>query len=604
MPGILCQIKFKGTNSSWMNSLDQMIDPLVYYDWYKIERLQRGDYNLAIVHLGIFRDVSIYYFNSISVILHGEIYNDLLEYNTQTEYIYNKYTKDGINCVESLNGSFSILILDERRKKTFIVTDKTASRPLFYTCNDNVFSFAPEIKSLLRTNKCKNSSNINSCLEILVNYYNISNESIAANIYYIDYASIIEISETGFHQIKYWDYIVNDNIEDKGLQYYSAKLSKLIEIAVVKRLMKSDSSALLLSGGIDSRAILGYAKDKVKRLNTIAYGLDLKNHSDLDIAKKLSNLTKTNHYEILYSKKDILPSILRYSRILDGMGTTLTDFSVYKYIRENTDSRILLAGDEAMGWRGDSIHSQDQMLELLEIYRLTPEILSGLPIKIKNEKRIIESYNKNIDELLSKCHSTDLHNQKDYFYVTLRIPKFINMWRYAISTELEIRNPLLDDSILDFMRNVPVKYRKDKSLFSYTIEKKFPALFKIESAKFVNRPTKKDYKILYRELVSGKEERIDKEFHINWDFFDKPYTMKLVESVTEQSKKNILTVGLKSNNIIYNVLRILKRKYKSFKRVHNIETKVRARKWSTYPDLGLSRIIRISHFFNILNENK
>ena len=56
----------------------------------------------------------------------------------------------------------------------------------------------------------------------------------------------------------------------------------------------------------------------------------------------------------------------------------------------------------------------------------------------------------------------------------------IGQWRNTTQTEIEIRNPFYDVEILDFICNLPLKYRKGKKLFKSTVTSIYPLFLKLQ----------------------------------------------------------------------------------------------------------------------------
>lgn len=591
MPGILGSVKISKNCVTITDHLLHMQKPLLYHDWYHVEKFKSEFAELSIVHLGILRKISGFQKDGITVILHGEITNDNINESSQIEFIYNIYVEQEITVVKKLKGSFAIVITDDKKGKTFIITDKTSSRPFYYTIINNVIYFSPEIKSLLPLLD-NPKPNIIACAEILINYYNYSSESAINDIYHVESATIIEVSDNRISFNKYWDYHISENLPDKGKDYYIETLDNLLNDSISNAINdKSKRIGLLLSGGIDSRAILGYANNATNNiLRTFTYGIEEKAQSDIDVAQQLAHIVKTKHNKIIYTHDDIIPSINKYSYILDGMGTTLTDFSVYPKLRHQFKIDKIIVGDEALGWKGNDIFNQNQMFELLEIYKVDDK---SFPLINCNQSKIDElvyNYNRNITELKNKTSLNHLHNQKDYFYFKIRLPKFINLWRYAISTELEVSNPLLDDDIMEFMGALPVKYRMDKSLFRETITRKHPELFEINSAKYVNRPSK----LIYRKIITRL---IRKDNYISANINN-----NLINAKTYQQK----IIGYNNMCGLSNLKYYIRLIYSFIARVAiRIIAKIKIRKfarrtyWFDYPDYGLSRLIRISHIISL-----
>ena len=89
-------------------------------------------------------------FENITVFVNGEIYNylelkkELLNfYNFKTsndcEVIPVLYKIYGIKFLDKLNGFFSIVIIDENKKKFYFIRDRYGKKPLYYHLENNNF---------------------------------------------------------------------------------------------------------------------------------------------------------------------------------------------------------------------------------------------------------------------------------------------------------------------------------------------------------------------------------------------------------------------------------------------------------------------------------
>ena len=99
---------------------------------------------------------------SLLLVYNGELYNflelvPLLEARghhfhskTDTEVIVHAYEEWGPDCLKRFNGMFAFAIWDQRKRELFLARDRFGIKPLYYAEHDGRFTFASEIKSLLR----------------------------------------------------------------------------------------------------------------------------------------------------------------------------------------------------------------------------------------------------------------------------------------------------------------------------------------------------------------------------------------------------------------------------------------------------------------------
>ena len=104
----------------------------------------------------------------VVMVYNGEIYNFLqlreelqrkgyqFHGSSDTEVLLNLYLDQGENLTEKINGIFAFAIWDLRKESLFIARDGMGVKPLYYSVSDMGFSFASEVKALLKLDTSDN----------------------------------------------------------------------------------------------------------------------------------------------------------------------------------------------------------------------------------------------------------------------------------------------------------------------------------------------------------------------------------------------------------------------------------------------------------------
>lgn len=480
MPGIVGIIDPNKSGRHLQTILKQMVTLLQHDETYKINYSDFDEsVSAARVHLGIFNDYRQPLFNeqgSVGVFLEGEIFTE--NKTKQAQEVLRYYQKHGDGFASFLNGSFIAMIYDRNKRKVIVANDRTGSRPLFYKHVSDRLLFAPEVKSLLVDNFEQREINEEAIAHFLAIGHLIQDETYFKRIKRLPPASILIYQEGQIKIIKYWHPFLDINTKDYGLRHYEQKLSHLIEKAVQRctKDHKKRRIGLSLSGGYDSRTVLHNCYKNSRSILTLSHGEEPdKAFSDIAIARTLSDRLKYKHHYYPMERLDLIKNIYDVVYITDGLTDQIGNFcsgsSFLDLIRKDVD--IVLRGDELFGWSGGPFNESDalakcELVSMSNLYKplMDPEQFNRLDIYCQ----------KGLQDISDTCLIEDLINRKDFFLYSQKFPHFWDVMLYVHLTKHEIRNPLLDKDILDFVMTLPPKYRLYRKLFTLTAEKMFSEL--------------------------------------------------------------------------------------------------------------------------------
>ncbi|MCI7353796.1 MAG: asparagine synthase B, partial [[Actinobacillus] rossii] len=148
-------------------------------------------------------------------------------------------------------------------------------------------------------------------------------------------------------------------VVEQDIDTIAKHLREKLENAVLKRLNADAPLGFLLSGGLDSSLVCAIAqKNSSKPIKTFAVGMDT-DPIDLKYAKEVAEFLGTEHTEVIMTKDDVLEALEKVIWHLETWDITTVRASmgmylICKYIRENTDLKVLLTGevsDEIFGYK-------------------------------------------------------------------------------------------------------------------------------------------------------------------------------------------------------------------------------------------------------------
>jgi asparagine synthetase B (glutamine-hydrolysing) len=496
MPGLVGIVRKNIEGSLDCGLFQRMLAALWHRPWYEVDEYFVPEVAVARLHLGIINPTPQPFISEdgcVKVFLYGEIYNDEVSETNQLEFIARAYERFGRDFAAQLNGSFVVLLIDEAADSVVIATDRTASKPLFYYFDGSCLYFAPEPKALMLVPSLPKHLNLSAVASFLACGFFVNGEPLLEDVRLLDNATVLTVSPAGVTTHKYWRYIFNEEVKDRGAAHYQHALAELIRQAVRRRMRSQHRYGILLSGGYDSRGILGccLAENHRQSVTTISWGVaeDIP-YSDCAIAKRLAGKLGLSHtfYPLRIAR---LPQHFRdFVYLHDGLTDVCSNYpeslNIFSQIRTELGVQVILRGDECFGYSRPACDERT----IFDKFSILPLDRSRHYKKILKKhwlSNFSELINKMITSLSSKSNATDVYLRQNFFYFDQRVKHYINPLNYLKSMEVEVRTPYLDNQILDFLTQLPAKYHFGKRFYRRVILKMFPNLFE-QMAKHDNIP--------------------------------------------------------------------------------------------------------------------
>jgi asparagine synthase (glutamine-hydrolysing) len=446
--------------------------------------------------------------NNNILICNGEIYNfkQLAQENSITlttdsdcEIILHLYLMYGIEYTLSLlDGVFSFIIYDKNNNNLIIARDPYGVRPLYYFFENDIISFASELKALYDLSLLKN--NIHN---FIPGHYMIIN-NISNNI-----SNNFSNNLSNYNYYKYTTFPC-DNIKYKLNNYLNKYIIKYITYAVKKRVVGTCERPVgcLLSGGLDSSLIAALVNKFYKSTTQLqTFSIGLPGSEDLKYAAIVAKHLGTKHHEIILTEDQFFNAIPEVIKTIESYDTTTVrasvgNYLVGKYIKENTDCKVIFNGDGA------------------------DELMGGY-LYFKQAPNAYE-FDKECRRLLKDIHMYDV----------LRSDRCIS------SHGLEPRTPFLDRKWVEFYLSIDKQMRfnttKDKCE-KYLIRKAFneidPKLLPPEILWRTKEAFSDGVSSLTKSWFQIIQDKINLEF--NTPYYNEEHNLKFIlNSIIEKYKKD------------------------------------------------------------------
>lgn len=453
---------------------------------------------------------------SLVLVCNGEIYNykeltselkvkgHQFKTSSDCEVILHLYEDFGVDCLQYLRGMFAFCLCDTRKGLLFTARDRIGEKTLYYAHTQCGIVFSTELKSIVKYYIDKPQVNPNLLAEC------------------IRYGFPLELKHTYIEQVKRLqpgEYAIVDRLGLETHFYWNRyclpkfggteeeakiEVKRLMQESVGNCLQSDVPVAVLLSGGIDSSAIVHFAKETGKEIHCICAGYKGKYDCDeRSVAKQFAKEKKIVYHEVELDTKAYKGIFSDYNKFLDepvADVASIAQWALYKKAKELGFTVLLggLGGDEL--FYGYPTHNRcGEALKVRNTLVTTTSNMEWLKCFVKNLKYVApkrhnrlddrwpvdwikENYERFVNRALLRVKG-NYYNLKD-FDVTFNYPyhadidtvydvqfsRFMTTQclyladRLGMGNSMELRSPFVDYKLVEFVSSLPteMKYKKNK----------------------------------------------------------------------------------------------------------------------------------------------
>ncbi len=299
---------------------------------------------------------------TVWTVYNGEIYNfnelrNELEQaghcfttRSDTEVLVHGYEEWGTQLPTRLRGMFAFAIWDSTRRKLFLARDHTGVKPLYYAQAQGYLLFASEIKALLVCDGVSRELNPHSLDRCVTFLYLPEPDTIFRGVQALEAGHTLVCDDAGLIVRKYWKYQYLEH-RFQNQQEAVAAIRSGLQDAVDRMLVADVEVGVLLSGGIDSSAILAMAS-RSRRLQTFSVGFGSRERrwDELDVARSIAERFASRHHELRLTPKDIeaLPEVVRGFDQPFANPTALIMYKLSEFARREVKAVLAGTGGDEM----------------------------------------------------------------------------------------------------------------------------------------------------------------------------------------------------------------------------------------------------------------
>lgn len=493
------------------------------------------------------------------LIYNGEIYNQYelekrldypLDFNSDTLLLLELMIKYKDQVLKDLNGIFAFVYT--HNDDVYIVRDMFGVKPLYYTVFEKDIIVSSELKSILAYTDKRIVTKEGLCELLGMGPSHSQSKTVFKDIYEVRPGHFLKFSK-------------NKNIEDYTYYQLEAKefklsynetvekVRKLLDDAIERQMISDVDLSTFLSGGLDSSIISTIVAKKKETLDTYSISYEnsefkenaFERSKDSDFTHLVSDSIGSNQHDIVIDNKSLVEGLRRAVEIRDIPGMTDIDSSMY-FLACNISQKhkVGLSGecaDEIFGgypW----FYEKNKKLTTFPWIRNLDYKEKLLNDKYRNilhlKEYVLSEFDKAIKEtpiLNTDSKTTIRQRQLSYINIKYFMTNLLDRKdRLTMAASLEVRVPFCDKNLVEFLYNVPFKYKYRSKVEKKLLRDAYKGTVIDEVINRKKSPYPKSNSTEYhQEVVRLLEEVLKDKNSILYEIFDINKIKEIMESNEE-----------------------------------------------------------------------
>ena len=499
MPGIVGLCDFQRDNEELTKLLDAMSRLLCHESWYHADRYVNAPLAMGRVSLGLPSAESQPMFDqdrTCCIVLDGELYGygplkaqlraegHRFSTKSDAEFLLHWYEARGIDGLGELNGSFVLAIWDSRTRTVTLANDRYGLRPLYYAQKAGCLLFASEVKAILADPLLTREIDHHAVADFFSFELLMGDKTFFSEVRALPAASTLTFGLQSWSMRRYWDFAFCEEPTPVDERAVVARLDELLQSAARRCTSKELATGVFLSGGLDSRTLLGAIARQSLPVQTFTMGRE--DSFDVRFAQQIADRVGMEHHSLTLRPEAQAELIERGVWLTDGMKNCIhmSILNLLPLARDHV-SVVLdgIGGGVALGGaylRPSSfgVANDDELTRIL-FTRFNTAFSPNLMRDFLADdffSRIKDLAYESMREQVQQASPARSVSKSEYVYLRNRQRHFNAFGPIMTRSQLESRAPFYDNDLVDFVYSLPAEVRLDHKLHWRLLTERYPEL--------------------------------------------------------------------------------------------------------------------------------
>jgi asparagine synthase (glutamine-hydrolysing) len=401
------------------------------------------------------------------------------------------YERGGIDFAKHLNGAFVIAIWDQRQRRVIITNDRFGLYPLFYSSWGRRLIFAPEMKGVLCEVAIPRHLDLTALAQYMRFQHLLGHRTFFEDVHLLPAASylVFDLASAACTIRTYWAF--SDIPHRPAIPFAEAaeEAGRLLRLAVQRLSSDAHRPGVFLSGGLDSRSILGL----IQRRPVVSMSYGKEGCRDVYYARQIAAAVGSDHHWVDFPNGEWLKDQVDFHlELTEGF---------HSWIHAHGISTLPLARQlfdvNLTGWDGGTVMGHPGSIEPLQVSPVSDAALTTRLFYLFNQQftwpslteaeeqfvyapalrrrilgRAFESFQNELKPFLS--FRPDV--RAEFFFIRNHCARLTHNLITFNRSHIEVRFPFFDYALFDFLYSLPARLRASRVLHRSVIQREMARL--------------------------------------------------------------------------------------------------------------------------------
>jgi asparagine synthase (glutamine-hydrolysing) len=404
------------------------------------------------------------------------------------------YERFGEPVVERLNGAFAAAIWHVPNRTLVLFNDRLGLFPVYFArTKHGGLTFASGVRAVVSDPEVDRRVDRVAISQFVVFDHVLDDRTLVDAVRLLPQGSVLTCRDGDVSVRRYWTPRYPEHYDPRPESDYVEQLVQLLSQAVRRQYADGRRTGMLLSGGLDSRLLLGLMGDASRDVETLTFGIP--GCDDARVASEVASALGTRHSFVELKPDWLLELSEKAVRATDGLGN-IVNLHVLAPLEARTQCPDVLF----KGFMGDALLGfalKRQMWADCDAdtrHRLHLGVHAGQGVvnydQAAQARFFTPSFQSQVKGALCQTYRNGLEssgasqmaNQRLFFDLTQRVPRMTLNGVEAARTRTIVRLPFCDNDVVDFALTVPPGFLFERFLARAALIRSAPKLAQIPLA--------------------------------------------------------------------------------------------------------------------------